>query len=217
MKINKEILDKEFCFIHSELTNLTKVLIKRYENKNEPSTILSEAYIYLIENIEKLERIEDIKIFSIRFIKSSLMWKNSSLNIKAEAGKGCKDGVIKKTFQIEIKEETDGDSSNLGFKRVFNNFLVNEFENDFEALEDKIIEEKKETSLKVLKEHYREQQKDPILKTVFRYYVDERQNTVRKVAETFSISKRMANITINNLLDDMRSFAKKNGYFDFMN
>ena len=96
-------------------------------------------------------------------------------------------------------------------------YLINEYNNNFEELEEKIIEQKKEINLKVLKEHYREEQKDAILKTVFKYYVDEKQNTVRKIAEIFNISKRMANITINNLLEDMRGFAQKNGYFDFMN
>ena len=66
MRVNKEVLDKEFTLIYSELTQITRGLIRRYGNKHEPSTILSETYLYLFENIEKIEKKENIKILKAK-------------------------------------------------------------------------------------------------------------------------------------------------------
>lgn len=214
--MNETILKKEFSLIYNELLEITKRLLSKYENKSEAVNVVSETYIYLFENINKIEKVENVKIFSLKFIKSSIIWKNSTLNIKGESGKGCKNGTIKRKYSLsELLEASENVRIN-NFKGVLNSFLVNEYNNEFEDLEEKIKEAKKEINLKVLKEHYRSEQKDAVLKTVFRYYVDEKQNTVRKIAETFGISKRMANIQINNLLEDMRNFGEKNGYFDFL-
>jgi hypothetical protein len=215
MRINKKQLDAKFNELYFELISITKKMILKYNNKNEAENIISETYIYLLENLEKIEKIENIKIFALKFIKGSIVWKNSKLNIKGESGKGCKNGTIKKIISFQELESVDSDK-NKGIENFLNSVLINGFNRDLEELESKIIENKKEINLRVLKEHYRHIQKDPVMKTIFKYYVDEKQNTVRKIAETFNISKRMANISINNLLDDMKNFAELNGYYDFL-
>lgn len=92
--ITSEILSSEFTTYYKTLETYTKGQLKSAKKNIDHTIILSECYLHLEKHKESIETINDILIFSKKFIRSNINWYNSIIYKE----------IIKEKFSEEVSE-----------------------------------------------------------------------------------------------------------------
>ena len=77
--MTKALLDKLFTEVYPRLEEYTHKAILKLQRAVDTSTLISEAYIYLLSNCERLEDIHDVESWAKHWIKCQLHWTNGQV------------------------------------------------------------------------------------------------------------------------------------------
>lgn len=80
LKMTKQQLDKNFVLIYDSIYEYSTKALKHFRSKIEIDHLLSETYLYVLKNINRIYDIQDVESFSKTFIKNSIRWTNSEIN-----------------------------------------------------------------------------------------------------------------------------------------
>ena len=179
--MSKEEIDIEFVKIIPMINKIALGLIyKKGKNHLDQDGVVNEAYLYLLQNKNKVKTQDEMQRLVINWIKQNIGWQNSQLNIKNKVN------TITEHFQPE--EEID-----------------DEFD-----IENKInIENWWNEKLSIL-EMYRQQEDDKIYQIIFDLYFIKGFTIGIKLAKELHISNCYGSMYIRNLHERIRIFEKNN-------
>lgn len=79
-KMIKDEIDKYFIQVYGSIEEYSIKALKHFKSKIELENLLSETYLYIIKNADKIEDKNVLESFCKQFIKNSIRWTNSELN-----------------------------------------------------------------------------------------------------------------------------------------
>jgi len=80
--MTKQQINSHFVSIYSELETYTKKAIKSLRSPIDPYAALSECFIYVDMNCDKIDSTQTLTAYSKTFIKNNIKWRTSPLNRK---------------------------------------------------------------------------------------------------------------------------------------
>lgn len=79
-EMKKEEIDNGFVEIYGSISNYSIKALKHFRSRIELDVLLSETYIYIVKNQEKITTLPILESFCKNFIKNSIVWSNSEIN-----------------------------------------------------------------------------------------------------------------------------------------
>lgn len=194
--LKKIEIDREFSRIYPELLNISEGIAVKYGRGYDPRMMVNEAYLYIFKKWGLIDDLKKVRIYSIKFIRDSIIWENSEISIHGEGGKMTRKKAAplskERIKQLEVLQYFDAEAE----------------------LDLKIALHEREVNFKVLKSHYYAEVKDPVKKRVFEVYVLEGADSKAKLAAKFNIHESSAFRTIKEFKEDFKAFAERHGYIE---
>ena len=113
--IKKIDIDNYFNTNYEMLVDMANAAANKYGNKNDITTLLSDTYLHVIKNINKLNKEEEIGQFAYTYIVNSIRWVNSAFN-KEFRGKE----IIADNIQLDVEDEDEDYKDKLIIENWFN-------------------------------------------------------------------------------------------------
>lgn len=179
--MNKQDIDKEFTQIYPMLQKIALGILYKKGNKHlDADGVVSEAYLYLLQNKDKVKTQDQMQRLIINWIKQNIGWQNSQLNLKNKVN------------------------------TITANYVINEepIEDDFDITNKLKIEEWYTNKLCIL-ELYRQQEEDKIYQIIFDLYFTHGHTTGAKLAESLKISNSYGSAYVKALHNRIQSFNEK--------
>ena len=80
--MNKQEIDECFVILYVSISEYSIKALKHFRSKIDLDVLLSETYIYVERNKDKIYSLSILESFCKNFIKKSITWSNSELNRK---------------------------------------------------------------------------------------------------------------------------------------
>lgn len=176
--MNKNDVDRYFTSEYENILIYIKKMFSKYSINEKPEFFLSEIYLYIIKNIDKIVDSIELRKYISTFIHNNCYWNNSTVR------------------EAEIKSRSN---KNIEFDS-------DKYSNIEDSVDDCIEDELLYDEYKIISELYYKSLKSVEKKIVWEIYFVEGMNNTRKFSEYIGKSKTIAYGFIKGLRDDMKLF-----------
>lgn len=125
--MTNEQLNHYYTKNYDNLTDYSIKAIKHFRRKLDTTWVLSECYLYLVDNINLLKNESDVQSFSKNWIKTNLKWKTTPIVRSSQVNNNSEDILFfysttdtPDSSDILTKIESFRDTLNTYDRRLFN-------------------------------------------------------------------------------------------------